>query len=167
MSVLGYSGHKHQTGQKTIGIVDEVGNVVAPATCSPVNKQDIVLLECSLADRRCVRRNIGLSVVGIELNGDPGVDSKKNRKAIWNAGMKPNILENPRRRDTTRPKRGCPRYFNKKSYPKRFTVERTFGWEDTYRSLVIRYDRKSSNYRGRKLLAYTLINLRWFCGSSK
>ena len=132
-----------------------------------MNKQDIVLLECSLADLRRITRNIGTSLVGVELNGDPGFDSKKNRKAIWNAGMKPNILENPRRCDTTKPKRGRPRYFNKKSYTKRFTVERTFAWEDTYRSLVIRYDRKSSNYRGRKLLAYTLINLRWFCGSSK
>ena len=39
--------------------------------------------------------------------------------------------------------------------------------EDCYRSLVIRYDRKSANYMGRKLLAYTLINLRYFSGKSQ
>ena len=31
-----------------------------------------------------------------------------------------------------------------------------------YRSLVIRYDREQANYRGRKTLAYTLINLDTF-----
>ena len=76
--------------------------------------------------------------------------------------MKPNIPENPRNRKKDKKKKGRPRYFNKKIYLKRFSVERTFGWEDAYRSLVIRYDRKSSNYKGKKLLAYTLINLRYF-----
>ena len=96
-----------------------------------------------------------------------GFDSKKNRKAIWNRGMLPNIPENTRRRDTAKPKRGRPRHFSKKSYDKRFAVERTFGWEDKYRSLVTRYDRKQANYRGRKTLVYTLINLRYFCGKWK
>lgn len=98
---------------------------------------------------------------------DTGFDSKANRKIIWNIGMKPNIPENPRNRKKDKKKKGRPRYFNKKIYLKRFSVERTFGWEDAYRSLVIRYDRKSSNYKGKKLLAYTLINLRYFCGKSQ
>ena len=81
--------------------------------------------------------------------------------------MIPNILENPRNRNTEKPKKGKPRYFNGKIYKKRFSAERTFGWEDSYRSLVIRYDRKSANYRGKILLAYFLINLRYFCGKSQ
>lgn len=129
-----------------------------------MNVNDIVLLCDGLRTVKRMARIVGFDLTGTECNGDAGFDSRKNRKAIWNAGMVPNIPENPRRRDQSKPKQGRPRRFDKKSYAHRFTVERTFAWEDTYRSLVIRYDRKSANYRGRKLLAYTLINLRSFCG---
>jgi transposase len=112
-------------------------------------------------------QEIGLDVRGKIFNLDTGFDSKSNRKLVWNFGMTPNIPENPRNRDTSKPKRGRPRRFNKKIYSKRFSVERTFGWEDAYRGLVTRYDRKSMNYRGKKLLAYSLINLRHFCGKSQ
>lgn len=121
----------------------------------------------SLTHFKQVVKEVGLQVKGSEFNLDSGFDSRSNRKVIWNAALRPNIPENPRNRNTKKPKRGRPRYYNLKSYRERFTIERTFAWEDAYRSLVIRYDRKSANYMGRKLLAYTLINLRYFCGNSQ
>lgn len=132
-----------------------------------VNVNDIVLLENSLKHLKKTARIVEIDLSGIEFNLDTGFDSKRNRKIIWNAGMKPNIPENARNRDISKSKRGRPRYYNIKSYKKRFTVEKTFAWEDYYRSLVIRYDRKRNNYMGRKTLAYTLINLRHFCGKSQ
>lgn len=132
-----------------------------------VNVSDITLLKNSLKHLKKTARIIGIDLTGIEFNLDSGFDSKKNRKIIWNARMKPNIFENVRNRNTSKPKKGRPRYYNIKSYKKRFAVERTFAWEDCYRSLVIRYDRKYSNYMGRKTLSYTLINLRHFCGKSQ
>lgn len=148
-------------------MTDEIGNILAPIDCHAVNVNDIVLLKCSLVRLTNVTRAVGIDLTGSICNGDTGFDSKANRKAIWNRGMLPNIPENPRRRDRSKPKRGRPRFFQKKFYRRRFAVERTFGWEDKYRSLVIRYDRKQANYRGRKTLAYTLINLRSFWGRSK
>jgi transposase len=136
-------------------------------TYAAVNINDVVLLPDSFRELRRVTRLIELDLTGIECNLDAGFDSKQNRKLVWNTRMKPNIPENPRNRDTSKPKRGRPRYYNLKSYKKRFSVEKTFAWEDAYRSLVIRYDRKDGNYMGRKLLAYTLINLRHFCGKSQ
>lgn len=132
-----------------------------------VNISDIILLKDSLKHLRKVVGIVGLNLHKTQFNLDSGFDSKKNRKIIWNAKMIPNIPENIRNKNTKKPKRGRPRYFDKKSYKNRFTVEKTFAWEDCYRSLVIRYDRKQANYMGRKLLAYTLINLRHFCGKSQ
>ncbi len=132
-----------------------------------VNVSDIALLENSLKHLKKVTRIVEIDLTGIEFNLDSGFDSKKNRKIVWNAGLKPNIPENVRNRNTNKPKKGRPRYYNIKSYKERFTVEKTFAWEDCYRSLVIRYDRKHANYMGRKHLAYTLINLRHFCGRSQ
>jgi transposase len=41
---IGYSGHKHQKGEKVIAIVDNNGFVLAPLPVAPVNEADTVLL---------------------------------------------------------------------------------------------------------------------------
>jgi hypothetical protein len=51
-----------------------------------------------------------LDLKGAYLNLDGGFDSAHNRKCIFNAGMIPNIPENPRNRK--HPKRGRKRLFN-------------------------------------------------------
>jgi transposase len=42
-------------------------------------------------------------------------------------------------------------------------VERTFAWEDTFKRLLLRFERIQQRHYGMKSLAYTLINLRKFC----
>jgi hypothetical protein len=44
-------------------------------------------------------------------------------------------------------------------------VERTFAWEDKFKRLLLRFERIQQRHYGMKLLAYTLINLRKFCGT--
>ena len=51
-------------------------------------------------------------------------------------------------------------------YKERCRVERCFAWEDTYRKLVIRYERLHATHLGFKYLAFTMINLRWFLGKN-
>lgn len=147
--------------------MDNGGNILAPMVCAAVNIHDTELLPDSLKHLQKVAKILYLDLTGVKLNLDCGFDSKANRKTTWNGKFIPNIPENPRNRDISKPKRGRPRYFNIKSFKKRFVSERTFAWEDAFRGLVIRYDRKSSHYMGHKLLAYTLINLRYFCGRSQ
>lgn len=147
--------------------MDNAGNVLSPIECAAVNINDIVLLPRALQRFRKVVKEAGLNIKDKILNLDTGFDSKVNRKAVWNAGLRPNIPENVRHRNTNNPKRGRPRHFWIKSYKSRFTAERSFAWEDKYRAVVIRYDIKHANFMGHKLLAYTLINLRHFCGKSQ
>src|SRR6266496_5927727 len=92
---------------------------------------------------------------------DAGFDSKHNRKIVFNAGMIPNIKENPRHRKTT--KRGRKRLFNEAIHALRTRVDRTFAWEDKFKRLLLRFERIQQRHYGMKLLAYTLINLRTFC----
>ena len=47
----------------------------------------------------------------------------------------------------------------------RMRVERTFAWEDKFKRLLLRFERIQQRHYGMKLLAYTLINLRKFCGT--
>jgi transposase len=109
-----------------------------------------------------VAKEVGLDLRGAYVNLDGGFDSRANRKAIFNAGMIPNIKENPRNRK--RPKRGRKRFFNATIYALRMRVERTFAWEDKFKRLLLRFERIQQRHYGMKVLAYTLINLRAFCG---
>jgi transposase len=145
-----------------VAIADNRGNVLSPLTIAPVNEGDIVLLPDGLKDLKRVTREVGLDLTGAVLNLDAGFDSKANRKCVFNAGMKPNIKENPRNRK--KPKRGRKRFFDEVLYTLRFTIERTFAWEDKFKRLLLRFETKQIRHLGFKLIAFTLINLREFCG---
>jgi hypothetical protein len=128
-----------------------------------VNEADTVLLPDGLNALKRVARLTGLEIEGACLNLDGGSDSRRNRKAIFNAGLVPNVKENPRNRKT--PTRGRKRLFNAAIHSLRLCVERTFAWEDKFKRLLLRFEFKQPRHCGMKLMAYTLINLRHFCGA--
>jgi transposase len=104
-----------------------------------------------------------LDLGGVYLNLDAGFDSTHHRKGIFNAGMIPNITENPRNRKHV--KRGRKRLFNEAIHALRTRVDRTFAWEDKFKRLLLRFEHIQHRHVGMKLLAYTLINVREFCGA--
>ena len=122
----------------------------------------MVLFPEGLHALKQVATEVGLDLRGAYLNLDGGFDSARNRKCIFNAGLIPNIKENPRHRK--RPKRGQKRFFNATIHALRLCVERTFAWEDKFKRLLLRFERIQQRHYGMKLMAYTLINLRAFCG---
>ncbi len=62
------------------------------------------------------------------------------------------------------PKRGRKCLFNSVIHALRAHVERTFAWEDKFKRLLLRFERLQQRHYDMKLMAYTLINLRAFCG---
>jgi hypothetical protein len=160
---IGYSGHKHQQGEKGIAIIDNNGDVLAPLPVAPVNEADTVLLPEGLKALKRVAKRTGLVLEGAYLNLDGGCDSRSNRKAIFNAGMMPNIKENPRHRKAT--KRGRKRLFNAAIHALRERGERTFAWEDKCKRLLLRFEYMQQRHYGMQLMAYALSNLRRFCSA--
>ncbi len=144
--------------------MDNDGYVLAPLPVAPVNAADTVLLPEGLNTLKRVAKLTDLKIDGAYLNLDGGFDSRSNRKAIFDAGLIPNINENPRNRKTS--KRGRTRLFNSAIHSLRLCVERTFAWEDKYRRLLLRFEFKQQRHYGMKLMTYTMINLRHFCCAS-
>jgi hypothetical protein len=103
-----------------------------------------------------------LALRGASLNLDGGCDAARNRQCIFHAGFIPTIKEHPRHRKTI--KRGRKRFFTEASHAWRRRVERTFAWAEKLKRLLLRFERLQQRHYGMKLLAYTLINLRKFCG---
>jgi hypothetical protein len=150
-------------GREVIAITDNQGYVLAPVPVAPVNETDMVLFPEGLKALKQVAKEVGLDLRGAYGNLDGGFDSRANRTCIFNAGMIPNIKENPRNRKRT--KRGRKRVFNAAIHALWMRVERTFAWEDKFKRLLLRFERIQQRHYGMKLLAYTLINLRAFCGA--
>jgi hypothetical protein len=145
-----------------IALGENQGYILSPLTVAPVNEADLGRLPQGLKALNRVTREAGLEVSGAVLNLDAGFDSQAHRKRIFNAGLKPNLKENPRNRHT--PKRGRKRFFAAALYKLRFIVERTFAWEDKFKRLRLRFETQQRHHLGCKLLAFTLSNLREFCG---
>ena len=158
---LGHNGHKHHKGDKTISACDRNCNIIAPFIPAAGNRNESPLFIKLLPSIKSSLKSIGIAVKGCIMSLDGVYDSKKNRKAIFNAGMIPNINENKRNRKKSKP--GPARLFNEDIYDERFeTIERIFSWEDKFKRLLIRFERISEHHYGFKNIAYALINLRHF-----
>jgi transposase len=144
-------------------MTDNNGYVLSPLPVAPVNETDMLLLPEGLKALKKVAKMVELVLTGAYLNLDAGFDSTHNRKCIFNAGMIPNIAENPRNRKRT--KRGRKRFFNAAIHALRTRVDRTFAWEDKFKRLLLRFEHRQQRHFGMKLMAYTLINVREFCGA--
>ncbi|WP_179137942.1 transposase [Candidatus Entotheonella palauensis] len=91
---------------------------------------------------------------------DAGFDSQANKDIIKAHHMKPVIYPNRRNTKTPIVIARMFRWFDRDLYRLRYKVERTFGWQDTYRKLVVSYDRLPEIRKGCRLLAYSMINFR-------
>jgi transposase len=159
---LGYSGHKHIKGDKIVAFCDRDCNVIAPFITAPGNRNELPLLLKALPKVTSMAKMIGIDLRKTIVSLDGVYDCRANRKAIFNAGMIPNINENKRGRKT--PKRGRKPFFDPDILEERFrTIERVFAWEDKFKRLLLRFERISELHYALKTLAYTMINLRHFC----
>ena len=159
---IGYSGHKHQKGEKVIAIVENNGFVLAPLPVAPVNKADTVLLPDGLNALKRIARLADLEIDGSYLNRwwvrfQAQPQSDLQRGAYSQRQGEPAQSEDPEARaEAAVP---CRDPF--------VTAMRgaTFAWEDKFKRLLLRFEFKQQRHYGMKLMAYTLINLRPFCGA--
>ena len=126
----------------------------------PVNEHDSVLFPDSIDRLTDFASLISLDLTGSYLTLDSGFDSELNKWLIRSHDMIPVIK--PNRRGTKDEAKLEMMYadFNEPIYKQRFTIERTFAWQDTYRRLVTRYERLEATHIGFKYLAYAVMNLR-------
>ena len=103
---------------------------------------------------------LGLNLAGSYLTLDAGFDSLANKTLIaWNE-LIPVIKPNVRGTKDEDKKELMFADFNEEIYRERIAIERCFAWQDTYRKLVIRYEKLQATHLGFKHLAYTMINYR-------
>ena len=159
---MGFAGYQHQQGEKVIAIIANHGSVLAPVPVAPVHEPDMVWCPEGLNALKQVATEVGLDLRGASRNRDGGFASPRHRKCMCKAGMLPNSKANPPNRKGT--KRGRKQLFNAVLQALRLRVERTFAWEDKGKRLLLRFECLQQRHDGIQLMAYTLSNLRAFCG---
>ena len=140
--------------------MDNHGFVLGPISIKPVNQQDTSILPETLTTLVDFTHRLGIDLSGSALTLDAGFDSTANQEVIKAHHMKPVIYPNRRNTKTPVAIARMFRWFDRALYRLRYKVERTFGWQDTYRKLVVSDDRLPEIRKGGRLLAYSMINFR-------
>jgi len=119
--------------------VDNHGCVLGRISITPVHQQDTIILPETLTPLVAFTRRMGIDLCGSSGTLEAGFASKDKKDAIKAHKMKPVI--SPNRRHTKTPIAIAQkfRWFDRALYRLRYTVERTFGWQDIYRTLDVRF----------------------------
>jgi hypothetical protein len=140
--------------------VDTHGFVIGPISVKPLNHQETVMLPETLTALVHFTEQIGMALAGSALTLDAGFDSQNNTDLIKAHHMQPVIAPNRRHAKTPIAIARMFRWFDRRLDRLRYKVERTLGWQDTFRQLVISYDRLPEIRKGCRLVAYAMINFR-------
>lgn len=142
--------------------------MIAPLVVRSVNQHDTVLFNESFFGLLESAEFLEFDLTNSYLTLDPGFDSEANRVTIRGQGLIPVIK--PIRRSGQSEDFLTERFEEfeqyRDTYQQRYKIERLFAWEDTYRKLVIRYEKLQCTHMGFKYLAYSMINLRWIIGKT-
>jgi transposase len=155
---VAYQPRKRAKTCTILPISDAHGCIVASTGIVAGNHHDAQALSAHLKQAIHTLRRLGFSLRDTWLNADAAFDTCTARRICFQFGLRPNIAQN--RRNRKQAKRGRKRLFNPAIYRLRFACERTFAWIDSFRSVLIRFDRKAAHFLGRHFVIYTLINLR-------
>jgi len=105
---------------------------------------------------------LDLDIKGSAFTLDSAFDNRRTREEITSRHLIPVIKPNLRGMKNQRRKNRILDAFEtvEKIYKERIVMERVFAWEDSYRKLVIRYEKLQSTFMGFRYLAYSMINFR-------
>ncbi|MEJ5343760.1 MAG: IS5 family transposase [Chloroflexus sp.] len=140
-------------GSKVMVVVDGTGVPIGLHVAS-AHPHERTLAEATVRTIRVPRRRGRPSTRPNEVVADNADDRAALRSDVRRRGITP-TMPSRERRNRQRPKRGRPLRTGA-SYQHRWTVERCFAWMDTYRRLVVRYDRHLHSSRAFCLVAIML-----------
>lgn len=153
-----YQYRKRGKTSNALIITDGKGRPIAIGGILAGNHHDLYRVVPQFSTMIKELNKIGICVENSILNADKGFDCKELRRAVMRRHMIPNIKENKRNRKTK--KRGRKRYYNDEVYQTRFVNERCFAWIDSFRTLLIRFDKLDSVWLNWHYLVFALILLK-------
>ena len=154
---VAYQGRKKGKTTNSLYLTDRQGLPMAMSEPMAGNHNDLYDIEVQFEVVTATLEEADIPTEGLFLNADAGFDSKDFRKSCSKKGINANVCFNKRNGSTERDE-----YFDQVLYDKRYAVERTNAWMDSYRSLLNRFDTTNESWKGFNYLAFMVIALKKF-----
>lgn len=154
---VAYQGRKKRKTTNALYLTDRQGLPLAMSEPVSGNHNDLYDIEVQFEVVIATLEEADIPVEGLFLNADAGFDSKEFRKACDKKEVNANICFNKRNGNNDRDE-----YFDQELYNKRYVIERTNAWMDSYRSLLNRFDTTTSSWKGLNYLAFIVIAAKKF-----
>jgi len=131
-------------------------------SCSSANEHDFSLFFESFEKLLEITDYLDVDLKGTYLTLDSAFDNRFSKSEILFHNMIPVIKPNLRglKSEERRNERLAEFGEVEEIYKQRLHVEKFFAWEDTYRKLVIRYEKLQCTFLGFRYLAFSMINFR-------
>lgn len=145
-----------------MSVSDNRDNIIAPLVVKPVNVHDSQLFYESFSNLLEFADLLELDIKNSYFTLDSGFDNAETRNEILLRELIPVIKYNLRGLKDWEKINKIINDFEllEHIYKERHNIERCFAWEDTYRKLVVRYEKLQSTFMGFRYLAFSMINFR-------
>lgn len=153
-----YQGRKKRKTTNALYLSDTQGLPLAMSEPISGNHNDIHNIEVQFEVVTATLEQADIPVEGLFLNADAGFDSKNFREVCNKKEVNANVCFNKRNGNTE----DREEYFDQDLYDKRYAVERTNAWMDSFRSLLNRFDTTIESWKGFNYLAFFVIALKKF-----
>lgn len=151
-----------------MSISDNRGNIISPFAVRPVNVHDSQLFYESFCNLVELADTLNLDIRNSYFTLDSGFYNDPTKSEILFRDMIPVIKPNLRGlKDREKINKILDEFETfSEIYKERYKIERCFAWEDTYRKLAVRYEKRQDTFMGFRYLGYSMINFRWVFGKN-
>ena len=152
-----YQGRMKRKTTNALYLTDRQGLPLAMSEPVSGNHNDLYDIDVQFEVVTATLEASEISLDGLFLNADAGFDSKEFRRVCDKKDINANICFNKRNGNTDRDE-----YFDQELYNKRYIIERTNAWVDSFRSLLNRFDTTIESWKGFNCLSFIVLALKKF-----
>jgi len=154
---VGYQGRRAAKTTNSLFLADSQGQMLACASPQAGQHHDLFNIETLFEELCEMLTKAGINIKGLFLNADAGFDSQQMRRLCQHKEIEANIASNPRN--------GAIQtvdylYFDEELYKDRTVIEHANAWMDSFKALLVRFEKKAINWVALLLLAFSVRFLR-------
>lgn len=150
---VGYQGRKKAKTTNNLFLADNQGQMLACASAQAGEHHDLFDIETLFEELCEILTKAGINLRGLFLNADAGFDSQELRKLCELKQIEANIAFNSR---NTVIKTNEHQYFDEELYKCRMVIEQANAWMDSYKALLVRFEKKATSWVALLLLAFSV-----------
>ncbi|MGV3539296.1 MAG: IS5 family transposase [Rufibacter sp.] len=153
---VGYQARKAANSCNGLFLADNRGLMLACSCPSAGHRHDLFQIEEVFRELAGLLREAGIETEGLFLNADAGFDSRQFRRLCSGMGIEANIDFNPRNGEA--PEEYV--YFDGQLYKRRNVIEQANAWLDSFKALLVRFEKKAQHWLALNFLAFTVQFIR-------